>query len=297
MPALQFPASPVNGQAFQDYVYDASRGVWNVQATQQYIPFEYLVIAGGGAGGTGSRGGPGGGAGGYRSSVVGESSGGGASAEPVAQLYRPFTVTIGAGGATANASGSNSQLGDIVSIGGGGAYNPGGSGGGWFNGNLQPYVPGAKGTPGQGYDGGAAAATPNTGQRNGGGGGGAGAVGGTPANPDIGAPGGIGVESSITGVATYRAGGGGGRGDSGGGVGGLGGGGTTDGGSGVANTGGGGAGSQGAQSQGGSGVVIVKYPAIYTLTPGVGLTHSTTTVGSYKVTEFTAGSDDVTVGV
>jgi len=37
---------------------------------------EYVVVAGGGSGGNGTGGGGGGGAGGYRSSVVGENSGG-----------------------------------------------------------------------------------------------------------------------------------------------------------------------------------------------------------------------------
>ncbi len=47
-------------------------------------PCEYVVIAGGGSGG-GTVGG-GGGAGGYRSNVLGESSGGGASAESALSL-------------------------------------------------------------------------------------------------------------------------------------------------------------------------------------------------------------------
>jgi hypothetical protein len=39
--------------------------------------------------------------------------------------------------------------------------------------------------------------------------------------------------------------------------------------------------------------VIIKYPASRTMTPGVGLTSSTTTIGDFKVTTFTAGSDDI----
>jgi len=60
--------------------------------------------------------------------------------------------------------------------------------------------------------------------------------------------------------------------------------------SGTANTGGGGGGKQGL---GGSGVVIIKYPATRSLTVGAGLTSSTTTSGDYKITTFTAGTDSV----
>jgi hypothetical protein len=68
---------------------------------------DFLVIAGGGAGGQdqgGDRGCGGGGAGGYRCSVSGESSGGGALAEPSPALsYGTYTVTIGAGAVTRQA--------------------------------------------------------------------------------------------------------------------------------------------------------------------------------------------------
>jgi hypothetical protein len=40
-------------------------------------------------------------------------------------------------------------------------------------------------------------------------------------------------------------------------------------------------------------VVILRYPADYTITIGAGLTGSTTTVGANKVTSFTAGSGNV----
>jgi hypothetical protein len=46
---------------------------------------------------------------------------------------------------------------------------------------------------------------------------------------------------------------------------------------------------------GGSGVVILKYPSSKSLTVGAGLTSSTATVGDYKITTFTAGSDAVTI--
>jgi hypothetical protein len=45
---------------------------------------------------------------------------------------------------------------------------------------------------------------------------------------------------------------------------------------------------------GGSGIVIIKYPSDKTLTVGAGLTSSTATVGDFKVTSFTAGTDTVT---
>jgi len=139
---------------------------------------EFLVIAGGGAGAyNGGGGGPGGGgAGGYRTSVPGETSGGGSASEAKAQLTigETYAVTVGGGGARAadcdNIGGrgvNSSIIGDEVSIvslgGGGGGYanvktstNAGevGSGGG-----LAGYCCGAltvvaPGTPGQGTNGG-----------------------------------------------------------------------------------------------------------------------------------------------
>jgi hypothetical protein len=44
---------------------------------------------------------------------------------------------------------------------------------------------------------------------------------------------------------------------------------------------------------GGSGVVILRYPASKTLTIGGGLTSTTSTVGDNKVTVFTAGTDTI----
>jgi hypothetical protein len=46
-------------------------------------------------------------------------------------------------------------------------------------------------------------------------------------------------------------------------------------------------------SHGGSGIVILKYPDSYTLTIGGGLTSSTATAGGFKVTTFTAGTDNI----
>jgi hypothetical protein len=39
--------------------------------------------------------------------------------------------------------------------------------------------------------------------------------------------------------------------------------------------------------------VMIKFPKEYTLTVGSGLTSSTATVGAYKITTFTAGTDDI----
>jgi len=240
---------------------------------------EYLVIAGGGAGGYGAPPG-GGGAGGYRSSVVGETSGGGASVEARLSLTSgtAYTVTIGAGGAattsdTSRNSGSNSAFSTITATGGGGGgtqnsatpatYNSGltgGSGGGASLYQAGTSNPGS-GTASQGYSGGN-----DNGSSISGGGGGAGGVGNTNG------VGGAGLVSSITGIATYRAGGGAGS-TSGGGAsnsGGSGGGGASASGSsaavaGAVNTGsGGGAGNAGGGANGaagGSGIVIVRYAA------------------------------------
>ncbi len=67
---------------------------------------------------------------------------------------------------------------------------------------------------------------------------------------------------------------------------------------GSANTGGGGGGYGGLASgykggNGGSGVVIIKYPDTRTITVGAGLTSSTSTSGGFKVTTFTAGTGSV----
>jgi hypothetical protein len=77
-------------------------------------------------------------------------------------------------------------------------------------------------------------------------------------------------------------------------------GGATDGNSGTVNTGGGGGGSgdnAGLKSggSGGSGVVILRYPVARTITIGAGLTGSTATDGSFKVTTFTAGTGNISL--
>jgi hypothetical protein len=245
---------------------------------------EYLVIAGGG--GTHPDAMTSGGAGGYRSSVVGEMSGGGATAEPKISLLgqTSYPVLVGAGGSRSS-KGSDSTFASITSIGGGsgesGYINTrinGGSG----SGNILGQ-PAGTGVAGQGFAGGNGTMAGSSGT-NGGGAGGAGQAGFAPVNNTSSGNGGSGVSSSITGSAVTRAGGGGGgyytntlTPDKSTGLGGAGGGGrgmfrvladpgnpgSIDGQSGTANTGGGSGG--GAPSygsyvlNGGSGVVIIRY--------------------------------------
>jgi hypothetical protein len=250
------------------------------------LQIEYLVIAGGGGGAArngNAGGGGGGGAGGYRSSVTGELSGGGSSAESVIVVNSgiSYPVLVGAGGAggaaggqNAGTQGSNSRFIGITSVGGGWgnaladngqSSGLGGSGGGLSNNKQNAAAPGA-GTVGQGYAGGQSLSL--TGAS---GGGGAGAVGDTcVSGQNTGSNGGVGVNSSITGLSIFRAGGGGGGGyGASGGQGGNGGGGAgssnTGATSGVANTGGGG-GASGSNTSGtfpggagGSGIVIIRY--------------------------------------
>ena len=244
---------------------------------------EVLVVAGGGGGSNYNSAG-GGGAGGliYNANY------------PVI-AGRNYTVTVGAGGvgamtlsgtytdAIASAtSGSNSQFGTLIAIGGGhgGQGNVQGSrtdqypsAGGSGGGARESNGVGGSATAGQGNKGGAGGTY--SGNYPGGGGGGAGAPGGDGNDTVIAGEGGAGLQFSISGTPTYYAGGGAGStqgsgtnppgGLGGGGAGGAGTGGSTQNGvSGTANTGGGGGaggynGSVGVGGNGGSGVVIVRY--------------------------------------
>jgi hypothetical protein len=220
---------------------------------------DVLVVAGGGQGGS-SRG-AGGGAGGliYNSAL---------------SVTGTNTVIVGAGGTghtyTANGvSGSNSVFSDLTAIGGGGGGGDGksgldggsGGGGGTSGGNA---------TLGQGNSGGQlTTAGPNYPA---GGGGGAGSA-GSNGSGTTGGNGGDGLQYSISGVATYYAGGGGGGTYVGGIAGNGGNGGGSAGGAdtsvtslpGTANTGGGGGGGGNHENipatggDGGSGIVIVRY--------------------------------------
>ena len=296
-----------------DVVELLKQGKYKLQA----FPISSLVIAGGG-GGPPSFGG-GGGAGGYRNSYSSETSGANSSTETpieVAPDGTTYTVTIGAGGA-GYISGNDSVFSTITSVGGGrgGQYSSqgtlGGSGGGG-SGHGSTDAIGGLGTANQGFAGG----TGNYYVNNigaGAGGGGAGAVGGDARNPEAvnvsGGHGGNGLSSSITGSAVTRAGGGGGgvgyEGTGSVGSGGSGGGGVgaknqANPGDGTANTGSGGGGGGGVQSSGsqssngGSGIVILRYPNTFSITVGAGLTAGTeTTDGSDKYIEITAGTGTV----
>lgn len=288
-------------------------------ATSITIPaltVDYLVVAGGGGGGAGYYAG-GGGAGGLRSTVTATGGGGSLESALVSTLNTNYAVVIGNGGSgstnvnAAGSNGSNSVFSTITSVGGGGALSrdqdttgaTGGSGGG-----VALYGTPGSGTANQGFAGGTGVY--------GGSGGGAGAAGADGANYTnslgglYGATGGIGVATTISGSSVYYAGGGGGGSIQNtanavfpGGLGGGGAGGYSSvvlASSGTVNTGGGGGGAGGPQDgvysyggNGGRGVVILRYPSVYTITLGAGLTGSTTTVSSDKVTTITAGSGNV----
>lgn len=238
-----------------------------------------------------------------------------------------YTVTVGAGGNNSATNGSNSVFADITALGGGigasefpiVAASSGGSGGGGrgYNPDLTPPYnqPGAAGAQtdsggalGFGNAGGSGRFPgtfyPLTGGGGGAGGAGADAVGNGDAGGNQAGAGGIGKQYSITGTATYYAGGGGGSGESGqNGAGGLGGGGNgaqylvTLAQPGAANTGGGAGGAVTAPlspgANGGSGVVILRYPSAFTITLGAGLTGNTTTVADDRVTVITGGTGTV----
>ena len=279
------------------------------------ISVNYLVVAGGAGGGCDH--GAGGGAGGFRSTVTATGGGGSLESALSITLSNNYTVTVGAGGSggtTSNGkrgiSGSDSIFSTITSTGGGGGGGngsnstgaTGGSGGGGSQDNVGAGSVGGSGTTNQGYAGG-------NGQGSGlmgGGGGGAGGT-GTNATSTTGGNAGNGVATSITGSSVTYGGGGGGGGWSRNpytpGTGGTGGGGAgapagqvTTGVSGTANTGGGGGGGgdgTGLGGAGGSGIVILRYPSSNTITIGAGLTGSTATDGSFKVTSLTAGTGNV----
>jgi len=259
---------------------------------------EYLIVAGGGGGGQGRGGG--GGAGGM---LTGNTI-----------VAGSVTVTVGAGGAggtlssgvllAAAANGNNSTALGLTAIGGGGGAlsvgaggqslatytgRSGGSGGGAGSNYFSYNAPAGAGTPGQGNAGGLG----YTGGEpyNGGSGGGAGAVGSAAVN----AVGGIGLQSSITGSATYYAGGGGsgsyGGGPNSGGAGGGGAGGVTNaaGTAGTVNTGGGGGGggNAGEGGAGGAGVVVVRYADTNVAASSTTGSPTITVTGGFRVYKFT----------
>jgi PKD repeat protein len=245
--------------------------VWNISGASEWTAptgvssVEYLVVGGGGGGGT--QYGGGGGAGGVKNGTLAVTAG------------TEYPVKIGAGGlgftppTLIGGNGGTSNFSTIGVTGGGGGGGStdgipviGGSGGGGGV-PTSGTIAGAAGISGEGQSGG-------SGYRYGAGGGGgnqtAGQNGGA-TGTNIGGNGGNGISNSITGIATYYAGGGGGYGWTGvtasnGGLGGGGKGGVLGGVSPTNGTnglggGGGGTGENGTQlyASGGNGTVILRY--------------------------------------
>ena len=251
-----------------------SSGIFSLEDYQQANvarTMEYLVVAGGGGTSADGRiayagyGGGGGGAGGYR---VGN----------ISMVPGTYSVIIGAGGSNTGSNGSNSSFGTIQATGGGCgsssdesvAATAGGSGGGGGGGQVNGAAGNLGGySPVEGYAGGTRSAPYSYGC----GGGGATGAGVDSTN------GGDGKYNSISGTNTYyaRGGYGGQRGD-------------RD--NGPANTGIGGSGGI-AQvyngTNGGSGIVVIKYLGTQKATGGTvtssnGYTiHSFTSSGSFIV--------------
>ena len=281
---------------------NATQGWTGNDISADTFDVSYLVVAGGAGGGWAYGGG--GGAGGYKTNYGGTALGITAATN--------YTLTVGAGGAGSTqsgvkgGSGSNSVFGTITSTGGGGGgsdatiagANGGSGGGGTYTGGA-----GGTGISGQGHDGGSGSPNVSSGNAAAGGGGGAGGAGANSVDKNAGGNGGAGLSNSITGSAVnYAGGGGGGCGlnssgnpGSGGIGGGASGGKGSTGGNATANTGGGAGGGGGSGyyngGAGGSGIVILRYPNTYTIS---GLSGTTTTSGSDKITTFTnAGTGNV----
>lgn len=292
---------------------DATRG-WtadNIIDNPPSFTANYLVLAGGGGGasGFGGIGSGGGGAGGLRSSY-GNVSGTPAWVNETTltlNLATNYSVTIGAGGGGSpnsdggiGGNGTSSVFHSITSIGGGGArsYDGGGgnsSNGGSGGGGTYTQAAGTANTSPYSGNSGGAGTTAGSGY-GGGGGGGAGSAGGNGSSSNGGSAG-NGLQVNIDGNNYFYGGGGGGSAAAGSGASG----GSGIGGNGGMNSGGldatvnrgsgGGAGGgtnipDTVGGAGSSGVVILRYPNVYTIS---GLSGTTTTIGTDKVTTFTSG--------
>jgi hypothetical protein len=276
------------GKRYKSHTF-TSNGTFEVttvgDATGDRNQVDYLIIAGGGAGGNGTnsggiRGGGGGGAGGYRT-TNGTSGNNSSARSKVTVTAQSYSIVIGAGGTVADSenvtgdSGSASTGLGVSTVGGGGGAKDqtvgvsGGSGGGAGSGNNSA-VSGGSGTADEGTAGGNVVSGDFG--NSGAGGGGAGQVGGNTQFDTQAGNGGNGLANLIrTGSNETRAGGGGGGGSvTATGVGGTGGGGNgynqnTDTAStpGTTNTGSGGGGGRFAAgdraSNGGSGIVVIRY--------------------------------------
>ena len=288
-----------------DTVANSGQTQYTINIPTGGVICDILIVGGGGGGGMNSGGGGG---------------AGGLIYIPNINLLGTYTINIGRGGAggtqigenTLAENGKDSSFGTYIAIGGGAGVNsggangnPGGSGGGAGNALTGNRV-GGTGTAGQGNNGGDGT-IPGGSDRTGGGGGGAGSVGQTSVSTSRGGSGGVGRNMSpyfgiIYGANGWFAGGGGGGGGQGtGGTGGTGGGGN----GGISNqegingTGGGGGGAHGNQStlgkKGGSGIVIIKYNTIQTITSSPSVISQTVTRGIIGTTDrsisFTYTSD------
>ena len=268
------------------------------------LNIDFLVVAGGGGTGGYAWSGTtyyngGGGGGGFRSSTDGRGGGLASDATLEAAFATNYTVTVGAGGAagsgqtSSGSTGADSVFATITSKGGGGGGASSGNGldGGSGGGAGSHHSNGSSGTGGaaltspvvHGFRGGNTVggnSSPGTA-----GGGGAGGQGVDHTSGQNGTNGGPAKVATITGSNVYyAAGGGGGRGWGG-----------SDGSAGTNARGGAnsGDGRTGGQGAGESGAVILRYPSSVTITVGSGLTSTTATVGSNKVTTFTAGTGNI----
>jgi hypothetical protein len=257
------------------YAYHTFTSTGSFLPSQQIKGAEVLTIAGGGSGGEGNSGywqvGGGGGAGGvvYNNALN-------LTAGTI------YTATVGAGGTRVSSrhgvQGNNSQFGPLTSaIGGGyggamsgigGSLGPGGNGGN--GGGNEGYGVWSRSTGSQGFGGGLGVNDQDRGGA--GGGGGAGGQGGD-GSGTTGGNGGVGTNvysnfayATLTGVNGFYAGGGAGSGSASGGPNGSGGsgGGGAPGVAGTANTGSGSGGTRSgnAVANGGSGIIIVRYPVL-----------------------------------
>ena len=311
-----------------------AKGTVNERPATPTFSVDYLVVAGGGSSGAaGGGGGGGGGLRTSYGSVTGGGGVAESALNLTAGTSYTWNVGAGGAGvvhANIGNDGSQSTFSSITSTGGGGggAYPPegrsGGSGGGCGqSGQRSGGGSGAGGSassPTQGYPGGSKPTTATVNYVSAGGGGAGAAGGDVPSDVTPGA-GGVGLAVNIlnstnattasvgevSGGNVYYAGGGGGSNESSspGAAGGLGGG--TNGAAGcpgtaplagVANTGGGNGGTGGCGSAystgGGSGVIILRYPSIYTATvTGTQASGSPFTEGSDKVSVFTAGTGTI----
>ena len=313
--SLTLSDNPINGKLSQFLIY--SRVLSQSEISQNYeaigtryttLQVQSLVVAGGGSGGKRDTGG--GGAGGLLTGTTTSLS-----------TNTNYTITVGAGAAAptlsgsggvantaAGNNGSNSVFNTTTSTGGGGGATNGvnGGNGGSGGGGASPSAIPGTGISGQGYSGG----TGTLYSYAGGGGGGAGEPGGNVGPPKY-ASGGTGVYISeyisLGGSPVgWFAGGGGGSlgnndsyynssgGNGGGGTGGrLG---TPTPINGTINTGGGGGAqgdyqiSTGPAGNGGSGIVILRIPDVYTARFSSGVTSTVTKSGGYKYYKVTATS-------